>query len=577
MACTPLKKKFLNVNIIRLFNPSKTTPLCRNSTGAIILQAGQLFYQGFSSKMTKNLLKNIGPVYLLIVIAAAFGVYFNDLLNDFVMDDRHVILKNAWIMDFRYIPKILTSSVWAFQDEQGISNHYRPLHLIYYMAVYYLVGIKEWGFHLLNNLFHTGSSIFVYLIALRLFEWKDGVASGSGVSENSLSGSPLLSNAYVPALFTALVFATHPVNTEAVVWVSATSEVSFAFFCFASFYFYISSAGKWQFKYWLSVLFFLLGAMSKETSVFLPIAMVAYDLTIGGESIKPVLRWIKRYAPFVAAGIFYLTVRSYSLGGIAPMRNTPDMAEGDIAINFLPLVWAYIYKLVLPVELIFYEYLTPASSITDGVVLFSILVIVIIIIAAVLFWRKNRLALFALLWIFIPMLPVFQISLFKGHPALAERYLYVPTMGFGILIMCAYLYIIEKKEVFRLPLLVALIAVICLYSYATMERNRIWRTEITIWEDTIKKAPDNKYAFNNLGILVTREGEVDKGISLFKKALEIDPMHHPARNNLGAAFAKSGRIREAAVEFSTVLKSDPKNSDARGNLSKALMILNEEE
>ncbi len=522
--------------------------------------------------MTKNLLKNIGPIYLLIIIAAAFGVYFNDLLNDFVIDDRHVILKNAWIMDYRYIPKILTSSVWAFQDEQGISNHYRPLHLIYYMAVYYLVGIKEWGFHLLNNLFHTGSAVFVYLIALKLFEWKEG-----GAGRADVSPTLTLSKIRIPALFTALVFATHPVNTEAVVWVSATSEVSFAFFCFASFYFYISSAGEWSARYWLSVLFFLLGAMSKETSVFLPIAMVAYDLTIGGEGVRPVFRWIKRYAPFVAAGIFYLVARSYSLGGIAPMRNTPDMAGGDIALNFFPLVWAYIYKLVLPVELIFYEYLTPAHSVTDAVVIFSILVILAVIILAVWFGLKNRLALFALLWIFIPMLPVFQISFFKGHPALAERYLYVPTMGFGILIMCMYLYIIKKRETLKLPLLALLTILICLYSYATIERNRIWRTEIAIWEDTIKKAPNNKYAYNNLGILVTKGGEVEKGISLFRKAIEIDPMHHPARNNLGAALAKSGRIREAAAEFSTVLRSDPANPDARGNLSKALMILNEDQ
>ena len=121
----------------------------------------------------------------------------------------------------------------------------------------------------------------------------------------------------------------------------------------------------------------------------------------------------------------------------------------------------------------------------------------------------------------------------------------------------------------------ALIAIICFYSYATIDRNRIWRTERAIWEDTIKKAPDNKYAYNNLGILITRAGEVEEGISLFRKALEIDPMHHPARNNLGAALAKSGRIREAATQFSTVLESDPGNPDARRNLKKALTILNE--
>ncbi|MCP4229298.1 MAG: tetratricopeptide repeat protein [bacterium] len=148
-------------------------------------------------------------------------------------------------------------------------------------------------------------------------------------------------------------------------------------------------------------------------------------------------------------------------------------------------------------------------------------------------------------------------------------------MGFGILIMCAYQYIIKKKETLKAPLLAALIIVICLYSYATIDRNRIWSSEKTIWADTIEKAPDNKYAHNNLGILVTWEGDIKRGITLFRRALAIDPMHHPARNNLGAALAKSGRIKEAAEEFSLVLKYDPTNPDARRNLKQALTILND--
>ena len=519
---------------------------------------------GFNGRvwMTERSLYRVSPIYFLIVIAVAFGVYANDLVNAFVIDDRHLILKNPWITDFRFITTIISTSVWSFQDVDAVSNHYRPLYLLYYMASYYIFGFKAWGFHLVNNLFHVASSLFVFLISVRLFT--DHMGERAREHGGALR---------IAALFGALIFATHPVNTESVVWIAAVSEVSFAFFCFASLYLYISSKGFGSARYWLSVIFFLLGAFSKETSVFLPMLLVAYDLIVKRERVSPFLPWVKRYAPFVGAGVLYLLARIASLGGITPMRNAPDLEAPSIALNFLPLVGTYIYKLLLPVKLIFFEYLRVAESIGDWRIVASALFIIGLVVLGVWFSRTNRLSLFALFWIVIPMIPVFHISFLKGHPALAERYLYVPTAGFGLLAGAVYLWLAGKRESLGRIAAALLIIIIILYSVGTVERNRIWRTEIGIWQDTVKKAPDNKYAHNNLGIEHARAANLDEAIGEFRLSLEIDPSHAPARNNLGVALARSGRMSEAAAEFRKALESDPTNPDAGENLRKTLMEL----
>ncbi|HAM50456.1 MAG TPA: hypothetical protein DCP92_07065, partial [Nitrospiraceae bacterium] len=101
---------------------------------------------------------------VLIIVLFSFLVYFTALFGDFVYDDRDQILKNPWIRDIRNIPTIFSESVWSYQTGPVISNYYRPLMHVLYMINDYLFGLKPWGFHLVNILFHCGVSVLVFLI-----------------------------------------------------------------------------------------------------------------------------------------------------------------------------------------------------------------------------------------------------------------------------------------------------------------------------------------------------------------------------------------------------------------------------
>ncbi|MBI4679863.1 MAG: hypothetical protein HY753_01285, partial [Nitrospirae bacterium] len=102
---------------------------------------------------------------IAILLIISIGVYLNTLPNEFVYDDEYQVLENLWIRDAKYIPEIFLTNVWAFVGEEKLSNYYRPLMHITYMIDYHIFGLKPWGFHLTNIIFHAGVTLLVFLIA----------------------------------------------------------------------------------------------------------------------------------------------------------------------------------------------------------------------------------------------------------------------------------------------------------------------------------------------------------------------------------------------------------------------------
>ncbi|MGD0884816.1 MAG: hypothetical protein ABSA46_08080, partial [Thermodesulfovibrionales bacterium] len=163
--------------------------------------------------------KRIPALLILIIFLVCFAVYFNALSNDFAYDDTDQVLKNHWIRDVQYIPDIFSKSVWSFQGETAISNYYRPFMHLIFMLNYYVFGLRPWGFHLVNILFHAGVSILVFVLASRLLR---ASSNASRLKEKGFVGS-LLS----PPFLGAVLFATHPIHTEAVAWVAGIPDLSY--------------------------------------------------------------------------------------------------------------------------------------------------------------------------------------------------------------------------------------------------------------------------------------------------------------------------------------------------------------
>lgn len=508
-------------------------------------------------------------IFIAVIITVSLVVYLNTMSNGFVYDDEEQILQNPWIKDVRYIPNIFSSAMWAFESEH-ISNYYRPIIHILYMADYYIFGLNPWGFRLSFMLLHAGASVLVFLIASKLVNYlklRTDLESAS-----SLKWS---------ALIAAILFATHPIHTEALGW--GGGEPLFAFFYLSSFYLYMKADGTRGRWFILSLFFFFLATLCKETALTLPIFLIVYDYSLS----SPLPLWervkargvsdFKKYFPFLIVAGIYFILRIYFIGGITPLKRHTELSNYEYLINIFPLFIQYLEKLILPINLSVYHVFHPIHSIIEWKGMLSV-ILTLLFIGIVYLSRKNRIAVFSLLWMVIPLLPAMYIPAL-GENTFTERYLYLPSVGFVILMamlmerifvlmLCVRMKLIQEKTA-GIATISMLIIITSLYSIGTIKRNLIYRDNYTLWSDTVEKAPDGYMPHYNLGMIYYEKGLLDKAIEHYQAAIRIIPDFVEAYNNTGIAYLDKGLVEKAIEYFQTAIRLAPDYTEAYNNLGVA--------
>jgi tetratricopeptide (TPR) repeat protein len=517
---------------------------------------------GFAPKKTFLLL-------IIIILLVSFAAYFNSLFNGFVYDDRMQIRENHWIRDIRFIPDIFISSAWSFQSETTVSNYYRPMMHMIYMLNYFIFGLKPWGFHLVNIFFHAGVSVLVFIIARKLLSRCE--PSDRATMEGLL---PLRSqssdSALLPAFLASLLFATHPIHTEAVTWIAGVPDLSYTFFCLLSFYLYMRSKDELKGMYWLSLLSFAGATLCKEPALTLPFILIAYDIAFRRSSPAaphpPSL--IKRYSPyFVLTGI-YLTIRFYALGGFSPQKPHIILSAYGYIINVFPLFAEYLEKLLLPLNLNAFHVLHPISSIFELRGIISLAITAVFVVFGYLAFKKNKLVFFSLLLIILPLLPSLYIPA-VGENVFTERYLYLPSFGFVLLVVLPLLWArsVQPRLFFGMALISVALSIA--YSIGTVNRNTIWRDDFSLYTDMVRKSPDAAQPHDDLGNIYKERGYLDEAINEYKAALILKPEFYEAHYNLGNTYEKEGHLDEAINEYKIAITLEPAFIQARNNLGLA--------
>lgn len=493
---------------------------------------------------------------LVFILLVSLAVYFNSLSNGFVYDDAWQVLKNRWITDIRYVPEIFSSNVWGFRQDYSISNYYRPaMHLIY-MSIYHIFGPAPWGFHLVNILFHSGVCVLVYLLASRLFK--------ESRQTNSVTYP-------TPPFIAALLFATHPIHTEAVTWVAGLPDLSFTFFCLLSFYLYIRSEDSnstFNAVYLLSVISFFLAALFKEPALTLPFIIVAYDYAFGAGEVGYASR-LKKYIPYLIATGIYLVLRFHALGGFAPLKRHAELNTYRSLINVFPLFAHYLEKLFLPVNLNAFYVLHPISSLFEVEGILSLIITAVFGFLTFITLRTNKAVFIALLFIAIPLLPALYIPV-VGPNTFAERYLYISSFGMVLLFACLIDWAKANRPAMVAGFVTISIVLAGLFSWATVSRNIVWKDDFTLFSDAAIKSPDADLPRYNLGLYLQNMGKWDEAINQYQAALKLNPEYTDARLNLGVALFRKGQLNEAIEQYQAALKLRPEYADAHINLGVAL-------
>lgn len=497
---------------------------------------------------------------LISILVVSVLIYYRALESGFILDDYSQVLKNHLIRDLSRIPEIFLRSAWVFEGAPPTSNYYRPMLNLIYMFTYYFFGYQAWGYHLVNVLFHACNAVLVFLIMTKLTGSQADKLPGQQV------GNPV-SVLFSPPFIAALLFASHPINTEAVTWIAGVSDVSLAFFYLLSFYLYLISGGTYSRYYVLSVIAFLLAILCKEPGLTLPGILILYDYAFSKKKI-----WspdsLKKYAVYIIVVCGYFALRLYALGGLSPFKSVGKFSNVQYVINVFPIFAQYLYKLVLPVNLNFWHTYSPITSLVSTEGIWSLLVAAIFICFLIVSVKKNRVMFISLMLIAMTLAPALYLKGIVGK-LFSERYLYLPSVGFAILLSSL---LVRRKpgSIVKTGLITVFTCLIIIYSLGTISRNATWKDEYSLFADTVTKSPDSVVPRLELGNALLLKGRLDEAIAQYNTALRMEPNLYVIHHHLGLALEGKNRLYEAIEQYQVAINLNSRRPQIYEDLGRAL-------
>lgn len=491
--------------------------------------------------------RNAAPWPLAVALAVALVGGLPSLKPGFIHDDHRIIEQNQLVQDPARLTEILARGYWTVDDRQ-VPNLYRPVTILSFALNRMATGPLPAGFRAVDLLLHVLVTGLVFGVARRMTR----PAGGAGETDASGASSGA-------ALAAALLFAAHPVHTEALGLVVGRSELLMALFTLASLALFLDGRRGWA----LALL--PLAIFSKESGIAAPFLLIAADRLRHGRSRFSI--------PFAAAAtgvaLACLFVRSAVLGGIIPAAFTHFIDNPIAHLSFpsslftaLAALARYALLLVWPQHLsIDYSYasIPQASSLLDPRVLGGMLVVAALAAGIARAWRRRPGVAFALLLFALPLLPVSNL-LFPIGTILAERLLYLPSAGTCLLAGIAVAPLLDDRGTsWRRAALLGVAIVTALFALRGLGRFRDWRDDRSIFAAAILLYPDNVRAQFNYGAASERAHDDAAAERAYRRAVSVWPQFSDAQYNLAGVLGRTGRWREATEAYRAALAEQPGN------------------
>ncbi len=485
------------------------------------------------------------PVFILLLIVVSGTIllsYSNHFNNDFQFDDSHSIQFNNAIREINIMK--------FFSDGTTISNlpvnqTYRPFLTTENAIDYKLSEGKG------TKVFHIHIFIVFLLVCFLLCVFVKKLLDKIGFSQkNQFWG-----------LFIAALFGLLCANAETVNYIFQRAEIDSALFILAGFIAFLTG-GFWR-RYQLYLLFPLIGFFAKEmTLVFAPLLLLY--LLIFEENVdllhfyrknefSKCLHALKKALPSILITISYYIFYKIMI----PPSFTPGGTSKYLYLITEPLVIChYILTFLVPYNLSADSDWTLFSGILDYRAITGILLMACFLYIA-LKTSKNkdtRLFSFGILWFFISLLPTSSFIAFSE--VLNDHRCFIPYLGLSIAFVFGTKYVLEKyfeKYLKQKSVLYILSSFSLLFllanAYGIHERNKVWKTNLSLWEDVAKKSPKNGRGLMNYGLALMAKGDYVNAEIYYNKALVYTPNYSYLYINLGILKGAMGDPVSAEIHY----------------------------
>jgi len=489
---------------------------------------------------------------VLLISAIAF---VNSLDGEFVYDDRFQVLNNPTIDALGNIPKMFTQSVWQFMDstsQLSVGPYYRPIFNIALIINRHLFGAEVFGWHLASLLLHLIVVVLVYLLCR---QWQvPGEASAAAT----------------------LLFGLHPVHSESVAWVSGLPDPLAAAFVLGALILYErncrGAVSRWPMLALCAGLA-LLAMLCKEVAIVFPIFVAVREWQESAEQkvgLVRLSRVVSRTLPFVAASVIYIILRYVVLGFITkPEPKSLDVTAMQVFLTIPSVLLSYARLLFLPYPLAIIYPSGYVSSAADPRFWGSALVVAAMLAGAWWLVRSSTAGRKALVFLVLFLLPVLNLKAFNAQESIIhDRYLYLPSIGFCILValalnwLCARLAARQQALIFRTA--AASIAMILLVF--TVNQNCNWQNDLVMVNAALRMNPQSPFLLNYIGAYYARKNQPAVAERNYLEALAADPKYYDALSNLGDVYRMQGRFAEAGQSYVKAIEYGAPYADTRYNL-----------
>ncbi len=523
-----------------------------------------------SASLTTGNQKFIHSVFLLLL---GFLIYANSLNNGYVLDDSLFITGNNFTLKgIHGIKEIWSHDAFvgahgrAFDLEGG---RYRPLAITMFAIEYHFFGLKPFYGHLINVILYSLTGVLFYLFLSLLLRGQ---------------------NAWIP-LLSATLFVVHPLHTEVVANIKSRDEILALFFLLSTLCFVLLEKPKYIFT---GAIVYLLSLLSKENTITALAIIPVLLFFFRQKKIKQIIFYT---LPFLAIAIIYIALRTKFAGTFGERSATNIMDSPYLFASFWEKYATIIFVCGKYLGLLFFPYplsydysynAIPLRNLLDVKVILSLLVYLAMIIFSFLeIFRFAKykiktganpflirtISAFGILFFLITFSIVSNFFFNIGAP-MGERFSYLPSIGFCLAggAFLSHILKINLLEKFRykFKFLIPLMLIIPLGSFATIQRNKAWKDNFTLYKTDLKIIPGSARAqlFYGIELLNTyykskNKNELHQAIDAMEKACLINPRFYHAFYNLGLAYQANDDHAKAVKAFEKVLEIEPKHINSQ--------------
>jgi tetratricopeptide (TPR) repeat protein len=524
-------------------------------------------------------------VHVLIISAIAMFAYSNTFQVPFLFDDEGSIQLN--------------DAVHGLGNFFDGGYNFLPNRVVGYFTFalnYHLGELNVVGYHIVNILIHISSSLLVYCL-VRVTLNTPALKNSFREPQNSTF-----------ALIVALLFVSHPIQTQAVTYIVQRVTSLATLFYLTSIICYV----RWRFRrdisdsflkifsspwYALSLITAILAMKTKEIAFTLPLIILLYECSFFGwpgrkllAQITPLFLTITIIPYTIYAKISPLIQSSGTLFSDVntPAYNIVKVTRWEYLYTQFSVIFTYLRLLMLPVKQnLDYDY--PIShSLFEARTSLSLLVLLSFFLLALYLFVKTapitqnhenpsvilqtrslyRLAAFGIFWFFITL--SVESSIIIIQDVIYEHRLYLPSYGFFLTITAfATVGLIRSEQYFRnirkaaLPLVTVIILILAGATYA---RNTVWQDWISIWSDTVSKSPDKPRAHNVLGIGYFYDFRFEEAMREYQEAARLRPNFIEAYINMGLIYKARKQYAESISIYQKILSVSAYNAQHFANI-----------